>query len=374
MRFSRLSVVAAAALFALVAPAHAEAPDAGPPADGYEDDADRGLLECPADRIQARKAHEAALAGARRLFVTVTGETVNLAQLQASAWFDQAEYAFVAPALVRVREALVPLAVAARISQPPPEDLAPKRGRLSGAACRAMAGREDAACAALDPVEQQPCLDWLAIWRATRGGVEGCAALGGTAAKLCRAVWTGDVADCGGLTGEARAGCDEAVAALAAADAHCGAALDASRCGWALLARGLRADRAACDAAAPSPTRGTAEHQRTHQLCQAVLGGEAHRCPADGLYARRTLPAPAEVAVVGSLTGPWAVVVVASPTPAICHLEVTVRSAGAVRPFIAIVRQGSWAPTVWRLPLPLSVDSFSATATVSALCAPSAPW
>jgi hypothetical protein len=375
MRFRPQALCAGVCLLGLVGPpALAEAPDAGAPPDGYEDDADRGILECPADRIQARKAREAALEGARRIFVSVTGETVNSAHLQATAYFDAVESAFVSGALVRVREALGPLAVAARISAPAPGDTAPKDGRVSADACRVMAARDDAGCGALAPNEQDACRAWLAAWRATRGGVDGCAVLGEPDGSVCRAVYTQSAAACEALSDAARALCEATVATIKAAELHCGARLDPSRCGWALLGRGLAGDRKVCEAAAPSAERSTAAHERTHQLCLAVLGAEPHRCPEGGAASGRTLPSVAEVAVVGSLAGPWAVVVLASPTPSTCRLEVTVRSGGVEREFVSMVRQGSWAPTVWRLPLPLSVDSFASAASVRSLCVPRITW
>lgn len=378
MRCSPSSLSAVAGLLGLLsllsAPVRAEAPDAGAPPDGYDNDADRGLLECPADRIQARKAREAALEGARRLFVTATGETVNLAHLQATAYFDGLESAFVVGALVRVREALSPLAAAAGIGAPPPGTTEPKAGTVSAEACRVLAERDATRCGGLQSSEQEACRMWVTIWRSTRGGVDGCAALAEPTGSLCRAVFTRSAAACKPLEGDVRAECEAIVATVNGAEAHCGADLDPSRCGWTLLARGLADGRQACEAVAPGAERATAEHQRIHQFCLAVLGAEPDRCPQPGSSSRRTLPSVAEVAVVGSLVGPWAVVVLASPTPAICWLEVGVSSGGVERMFVAMVRQGSWASTVWRLPLPLSVDSFSASAEVRSVCVPRIPW
>lgn len=356
-------------------PAHAEAPDAGSaPPDGYGNDADRGLMECPADRIQARKAREAELEGARRLFVTVTSETVNLAHLQATGYFDAVESAFVVGALVRVREALVPLAVAARIGATPAGIVPPEARGVSAEACRALAGRDEARCAGLDASEQEGCRGWLEVWRSTRAGADGCAALAEPSGALCRAIFTQSAATCKGLAGDARANCEAIVAGMAAVETHCGAEFDGARCGWALLSRGVAEGRRACEVIAPSARHSTAEHQRTHQLCLAVLDGEPQRCPETVSPAGRTLPSVAEVAVVGSLVGPWAIVVLASTTPSICLLEIAVSSGGAERAFVSTVRQESWAPTVWRLPLPLSVDPFAAKAEVRSLCVPRISW
>ncbi|MCB9730742.1 MAG: hypothetical protein H6746_19885 [Deltaproteobacteria bacterium] len=356
--------------------ARAEAPDAGAPPDGYSNDIDQGIMECPADKVRARRARAAELERFRGAAPSVAAETVNSAWLQAGAWFEAQRLTFVTASLARVRAGVEALALRTHIGAAPREGAAAPGGSrpVSAPACRAMAMRDEAGCAALEEDEIEPCRVFVRLRRASATGVEGCAALAEPERTLCRAVVGRRAEDCRPLAGEGRARCEAAVAAVGGLDPVCGAALDASRCGWGLLGRGLSEGRAACERVAPSASRATPEHARTHAVCLAVLAGEAHRCPTESPSApARVAPAVAEVAVMGSLSGPRALVVLGSPMPALCHLDVTVRGGGAAR-VMAVVEQGSWAPSVWALPLPLSVDPFAAHASVTVQCVPRLVW
>jgi hypothetical protein len=353
----------------------AEEPDAGAPRDAYGSDADPPLLECPADKIRARRSASAEVERFRRLFVSVTAETVGQAELQAAAWFAADEAARVAPAVERARDALTAQVEAARVGGTPEPKVAGGAGRLSGPLCAALAARDLAACAALGPEERGACEAWVGVWRATReGGAGGCTTLGAAGAPLCQAVMALDPAPCAAGRGEGRARCEAAVRSIVDGVARCGADFDASRCGFGLLGRGLSAGRAACEAVAPSPERSTAAHAQTHQLCQAVLGGEPHRCPNQASSSRAGVPVVSEVMLLGSLRGPRAAVVLAASAPSLCHLDIAVSGGVVPRRFVSVVRQPSWAPRVWRLPLSHAVDPFTHTAALTATCAPVASW
>jgi hypothetical protein len=353
------------------------APDASAPGDALtpEERIRRATVSAPGkecevpDETEAEKAR--LRARMRGPLETVTADTIVAASSIANAYWQEAEKRIFAETKAVAQawnfgpESLVALET-------------PLSDGLSGSlirTCRIAAADEPARC--WDYGRDQTafsCYAWASVWKAS-SQAKSCAGVEEELVPLCKMAISGKRVDCDSASARVQMVCRFIDSAQREDWTRCDDPTLWADCLSLLFARSTQLGPAACDLLVAGQADNS-PRRPLHKLCKASMSGDPKQCP-DEEWERVSAPARQRVVradVMGGATGPHLYVTAAATTPLVCHVGVTIRSAGVVEQLPVILDIGWPARDFTPIKLPVTIDAFEAKAELDTVCAPRAAW